>query len=190
MTDNTKTIMDKLHAPFDVEQRTAEVTVPKKFVGPDGGVSWDTEVVKQFPPHLYASRLNDVFGHSWDSKVVTIDYWGKEYLHVTIEARLPGGTLIRRTGLSLQPFETACNMFGIGGPHDQIAQCGRAMNMKFGLNWNIQFAFFDDNQVSCTITVTESDGEAFSRVGITDDSDTALENAFAMFGFDPDPIPF
>ena len=99
MAENIMELIEKLHAPFAAEQR----------------------VEQEYPPVLYASRLNDVFGHRWSSKIEQIDYWGREFAHITIEVWLPGGTSIERIGFSHPPFESACQMFGIGGEDASIA---------------------------------------------------------------------
>jgi len=181
-------LIEKLHTPFDDEQMV-EVEVPTEHVDPDGGRSWSMKRENGFPTSMYAQRLNDVFGLLWKNELERIDYWGNEYIHFTIEARLPDGDLIKRTGLSHQPFETACKMFGIGGSFDQIAHCGRAMNNAFGLDWNIGFSVGEEETI-CTITVTDSDGTPISRIGIGSGEVNAFTNACEMFGVDPDPIPY
>ena len=185
MDEKTREIINMLHEPLDEKDKT-KVTVSRRYANIDGEEHWQDEEEDVFSQQSYARRLHKVFGYGWNSKEDEVDLWGMPYCRCTVEAQLPNGDVVKRSGLmsDFHSFRGACEMFGIGGTDGAVLHVARRLNVMFGFDWGTSIRVLDEGFV-CQITLKRPGNLSVEREAVGKTEEQAFVNAFSMFGIDP-----
>lgn len=184
MDEKVRGIINMLHEPLDEKDET-KVLVSRRNADIDGVAQWREEEEKVFSQRSYARRLHKVFGYDWNCKEEEVDLWGMPYCRCIIEAQLPDGDIVKRSGLTsdFHSFGNACEMFGIGGTDGPVLHVARKLNIMFGFDWSTHIRVLNEGFV-CQFALKRPGNRFIEREAVGQTEEQALRKAFNMLGID------